>query len=41
MTNQFDIAVIGAVRWGYGGRLVHAVGDAATAAMAAAKHCQG
>lgn len=30
---------VGAVRSGYGGRLVHAVGEAATAAVAAAKRC--
>ena len=40
-TRTPGLYAVGAVRWGYGGRLVHAVGDAATAAMAAAKHCQG
>ena len=39
-TRTPGLFAIGAVRWRYGGRLVHAVGDAATAAMAAAKRCQ-
>lgn len=39
-TTTPGLFAVGAVRSGYGGRLVHAVGEAATAAMAAAARCQ-
>jgi thioredoxin reductase (NADPH) len=40
-TNTPGLFAVGAIRSGYGGRLVHAVGEAATAAIAAAQRCQG
>jgi thioredoxin reductase (NADPH) len=39
-TQTPGLFAIGAVRSGYGGQLVHAVGEAATAAMAAVERCQ-
>ncbi|MFT7576539.1 MAG: thioredoxin reductase (NADPH) [Alphaproteobacteria bacterium] len=39
-TTTPGLFAVGAIRSGYGGRLVHAVGEAATAVMAAAQRCQ-